>query len=90
MVLFKGAEMKEFFSLNQPYKFEMNDIRCIITIVNVVLIMIFGLSISWFGLTVALCGVIKDLAKDRHINGLLMHLSSVVLNGYFLYLYYLN
>jgi hypothetical protein len=50
--------------------------------------MIFGLSIAWFGLAVALIGVIKDLAVDRHINGLVMHLSSVALNIYFLILLY--
>lgn len=80
--------IKRFFKIETPYKFEMNDLRCLIQIVNVVLIMIFGLSISWFGLTVALCGLIKDFATDRHINGILMHLSTCVLNGYFLYILY--
>lgn len=80
--------MKQFFRIETPYKFEWNDLRCLITIINVVLIMIFGLSIAWFGLAVALIGVIKDLTIDRHINGLLMHLASVALNAYFLILLY--
>jgi hypothetical protein len=50
--------------------------------------MIFGLSIAWFGLAVALIGTIKDLKVDRHINGLVMHLASVALNIYFLILLY--
>ena len=80
--------MKEFFKITEPYKFEWNDLRCFITVVNVILIMIYGLSIAWFGLAVALIGVIKDLKVDRRINGLLMHLSNVALNVYFLIMLY--
>ena len=50
--------------------------------------MIFGLSIAWFGLAVALIGTIKDLKVDRHINGLVMHLANVALNIYFLTMLY--
>jgi uncharacterized membrane protein (DUF373 family) len=80
--------MREFFNITDPYKFEWNDLRCGITILNVTLIMIFGLSIAWFGLAVAVFGVVKDLTSDRRINGLLMHFSSVVLNIYFLLIFY--
>lgn len=80
--------MKKFFKINHAYTFEYNDLRAFITIINVVLIMIYGLAISWFGLTVALVGVIKDLKVDRHINGLTMHLANVALNVYFLQMLY--
>lgn len=80
--------MKKFFRIEEGYKFEWNDLRCFITVVNVILIMIYGLSISWFGLAVAVIGVIKDLTKDRKVNGLLMHLANVSLNVYFLLAYY--
>lgn len=80
--------MKKFFRIEEPYKFEYNDLRALITVINVILIMIFGLSIAWFGLAIALIGVIKDLKVDRHINGLVMHLASVALNVYFLILLY--
>lgn len=80
--------MREFFRIEEPYKFEYNDLRALITVINVILIMIFGLSIAWFGLAVALIGVIKDLKVDRHINGLVMHFASVALNVYFLILLY--
>lgn len=80
--------MKEFFKIETSYKPEWNDLRAVIQIINVVLIMIFGLSISWFGLAVAVFGLVKDFARDRHINGILMHLASVVLNVYFLMLLY--
>lgn len=80
--------MKEFFGIESKYAFEWNDLRCLVTIINVVLIMIFGLSISWFGLAVAVFGLVKDFTTDRHISGILMHLSSVALNVYFLILLY--
>lgn len=80
--------MKEFFKIEKPYTFEWNDLRCMVSIINVILIMVYGLSIAWFGLVVALVGVVKDLTTDRHVNGLLMHLSSVALNVYFLYILY--
>ena len=80
--------MKKFFGLDKPYKFEWNDLRCFASVLNVVLIMVYGLSIAWFGLFVAVIGVVKDLTVDRKLNGLLMHVSSVVLNIYFLLIYY--
>lgn len=80
--------MKKFFRIETPYKFEMNDLRAVVQLINVVLIMIFGLSISWFGLTIAVCGLIKDLTTDRHINGIVMHFSGIVLNLFFLKLFY--
>lgn len=76
--------LKKFFKIEDAYKFEWNDLRCFITVINVILIMIYGLSIAWFGLAVALVGVVKDLTVDRHINGLLMHLANVVLNIFFI------
>ena len=81
-------KIKKFFKIEKPYKFEYNDLRCFITVINVILIMKYGLSIAWFGLAVALVGVVKDLTTDRRINGLLMHLSNVALNIYFLIMLY--
>lgn len=67
------------------YKFEWNDLRATTTVINVVLIIIYGLSISWFGLALAVLGVIKDLTDDEfHWNSLIMHFSNVVLNVFFL------
>lgn len=80
--------MKEFFKIETTYRFEYNDLRALITVINVILIMIYGLSIAWFGLAIALIGVVKDLKVDKHINGLVMHLASVALNIYFLILLY--
>ena len=67
------------------YKFEWNDLRACVTLINVALIMIYGLSIAWFGLAVAIVGVIKDCTeKEFRWNSLVMHLSNVVLNVFFL------
>jgi len=80
--------MKDFFGIKTKYQFEWNDLRCGGTIINVLLIMLFGLSISWFGLGIAIIGLIKDFTSDRHLNSILMHFSSVILNIYFLSLVY--
>ena len=76
--------MKNFFKIEGGYKFEWNDLRAFITVINIILIMIYGLSIAWFGLAVAVIGIIKDLVVDRKINGLIMHLANVALNVFFL------
>ena len=80
--------MRNFFNINTKYAFEWNDLRAVITVINVALIMCFGLSIAWFGLAVAVLGLIKDLAIDRRINGTIMHLANIILNTYFLFAYY--
>ncbi len=80
--------MKKFFNLENGYKFEWNDLRCFITVLNVILIMMYGLSISWFGLAVAVIGIVKDLTTDHKVNGLLMHVANAILNIYFLLMYY--
>lgn len=80
--------IKRFFNIETAYKFEMNDLRAVIQILNVALIMMFGLSVSWFGLALAVFGLIKDFTTDRHINSMLMHTASAVLNIYFLTLLY--
>lgn len=67
------------------YKFEWNDLRAVTTLVNVVLIMIYGLSISWFGLALAVLGIIKDVTdKEFRWNSFIMHLSNAILNVFFL------
>lgn len=70
------------------YQFEWNDLRCLITVVNVILIMIYGLQIAWFGLSVAAFGIVKDLteipSKRFRFSSLIMHLANVGLNIFFL------
>lgn len=80
--------MKKFFGITEPYHFEWNDLRCAAMVVNVILIMAFGLSVSWLGLGIALVGIVRDLMTERRVSGLIMHVSSAFLNIYFLCLLY--
>ena len=79
--------MKNFFKIEKAYEFEWNDLRACITIINVILIMMFGLSIAWFGLMIAVFGLGKDLTGTRHINEIVMHIMTIVLNVYFINIY---
>ena len=80
--------IKRIFSIEDKYHFEWNDLRAFIQVLNVILIMIFGLQVSWFGLAVAVFGLFKDMSQHRHINDMVLHLSGVALNIYFLSLLY--
>jgi hypothetical protein len=79
--------VKKFFRINEPYKFEWNDIRAVITVINVSLILLFGLSVAWFGLAIAIFGLVKDLTGHRHLNEIIMHGMSVILNLHFINMY---
>lgn len=71
------------------FHFQWNDLRAFITVINVILIMIYGLSISWFGLAVAVLGIIKNLAmREKNINTYIMYIANISLNIYFLILLY--
>ena len=77
--------MKEFFNIkSDKYEFDYNDIRCLLTVINVILILKFGLSIAYIGLAIAVFGMIRDLiCEERKINSTIQHLAMVVLNLYF-------
>ena len=77
--------MKNFFNITaEKYIFDYNDIRCLLTLINVVMIIIFGLSVAWIGLAIAVFGTVRDLVcEERKINSTIQHLSMIVLNLYF-------
>lgn len=78
--------MKKFFRIEHKYKFEWNDLRCLLQLINVALIVFAGFNVgAIFGLCVAVLGLIKDFATDRHINGIAMHFASIVLNIFILW-----
>lgn len=77
-------QIKRFFKIEGKYQFEWNDLRALIQIVNVALLFIIGYSVAWFGLAVAVFGLIKDFTTDRRINGMLMHTATIIMNLYFL------
>ena len=54
-------------------KIEIQDVRCALTLLNVILILCHGVSFAWFGLAIAVGGLIKDVMTDRQLNGFLMH-----------------
>lgn len=80
--------IKKFFHIETAYKFDWNDLRAFTMMINVALIMVFGLSVSWFGLAIAVFGLIRDFTTDRRVSGIMMHLSSMILNLYFISLLY--
>lgn len=84
------AKVKKFFNIKGNFKLEWNDFRCFLTVLNVFLIMTVGFEVAWFGLAISLLGFVKDLAmkNERRVNSTLMHLSTIILNGYFVYLNY--
>lgn len=76
--------MKNFFNITTPYTFDFNDVRCLLTVFNVVMIMTFGLSVAYIGLAIALFGTIRDFFyEERRINSTVQHLAMVILNLYF-------
>lgn len=77
--------IKKFFNIERAYKFEWNDLRALLMLINFVLIMLNFSIGAIFGLTVAFFGLVKDLTTDRHVSGIVMHLTSIMLNGYFLF-----
>ena len=80
--------MKQFFKIETAYSFEWNDLRSLITVINVILIVAVGFSISWLGLAVATFGLVKDFTTAHRINSIVMHFSNVILNSYFLLIFY--
>lgn len=77
--------MKKFFNITaEKYIFDYNDIRCLLTLINVIMIIIFGLSVAWIGLAIAIFGTVRDLVcEERKINSTIQHLTMIVLNVYF-------
>lgn len=78
-------KVKQFFRIDGKYRFEMNDLRALLQIINVALIVFAGFQVgAIFGLCIAVLGLIKDLITDRHINGIAMHVASIGLNIFIL------
>lgn len=80
------TKIKKFFGIVDKYHFEWNDLRCLLTVINVILIMSIGFEVAWFGLTISVLGFVRDMLSERRVSGTIMHLSTIVLNGYFVYL----
>lgn len=77
--------IKKFFNITaKKYIFDYNDIRMLLTVFNVAMIIIFGLSVAYIGLAIAIFGTVRDLTiEERKINSTIQHISMIILNGYF-------
>ena len=78
-------KIKSFFGIKTAYKFEWNDLRAVLMLINFLLIMCNFAVGAIFGLTIAAIGLVKDFTTDRHISGIIMHCTSVLMNCYFLF-----
>jgi hypothetical protein len=79
------TKLANFFRIETKYKFEWNDLRALLSLINFsLLVMSFQVG-AIFGLAIAILGLIKDFAVDRHINGMALHLTSIMLNCYILF-----
>lgn len=76
--------MKKFFRIEERYKFEYDDLRAFFTVLNVVLIMSFGVSVAYIGLGIALIGILKDFTGSRRINSFIIHIANSILYFYFI------
>ena len=79
------TKIKRFFNItSEKYVFDYNDIRGLLTFINVTLIIIFGLSVAPIGLVIAVFGFIRDMViEERKLNNTIQHLCMIVLNLYF-------
>ena len=85
-------KIKKFFNIKDNFKWEWNDFRCLLTVINVMLIITIGFEVAWFGLAISILGFVKDMTmkNDRRVNSTIMHLSTIILNGYFVYLNFVS
>lgn len=79
-------KLVNYFKLNYKYKFELNDVRAILTLINIALIIALKINITWLVVLIALLGLYKDIVIDKRLNGIIIHLSNIVLNIYILLL----
>ena len=60
------------------YKFEINDLRCILTLLNIFLILKFDIRWGLLGVLLAGFGVVKDLTTDKRISSIIMHSANLI------------
>lgn len=75
--------IKKFFRIEKPYTFERMDIAALMSILNTLAIIIWNKG-AYIGLPVNVIGLGLDLREHCHINCVLMRLSLIIMNIYFL------
>ena len=71
------------FESGFKYKYEHMDLAALMTFLNTIAI-IFWNAGAYIGLPVAVCGLVYDLRKGCHINNVIIRLSLIAMNIYFL------
>ena len=71
------------FENGYKYKYEHMDLAAFMTLVNTLMIILTNKG-AYVGLPVAVCGLIYDLRKGCHINKIVIRISLIVMNIYFL------
>lgn len=71
------------FETHDTYHYEHIDLAALCTLINT-LVILSGHQGAIVGLPVALCGLAYDLRRGCHINNVVMRLSIIAMNIYFL------
>ena len=75
--------MKKFFGIKSAYKFERMDLMALFMAINTLVIILWDKG-AYVGLPVNVVGLIWDLKEGGHINNVVLRLSLIVMNVYFL------
>lgn len=68
------------FELTTPYKFELNDLRAILSVINLWSILHHNTVLIFICVIVAVIGILNDLYINRRLNGLIIHLCALIIN----------
>ena len=71
------------FEAGRKYKYEHMDLAALMSLVNTLAIIIWDKG-AYVGLPVNVIGLVYDLQKGCHVNNIVMRLSLIVMNVYFL------
>lgn len=71
------------FENGYKYKYEHMDLAALMTFINTLVIILWNKG-AYVGLPVNLIGLVYDLKKSCHINNIIMRLSLIAMNVYFL------
>lgn len=71
------------FENGHKYKYEHMDLAALITFINTLVIIVWNKG-AYIGLPAAICGLVYDLWKGCHINNIIIRLSLIAMNIYFL------
>ena len=61
-------------------KIEWNDIRALLSVLNLGAFLYFGKSLAIFGVCVAILGLMKDYFVDKKISGAVLHSVALIMS----------